>query len=278
MLDIELLIKAILIANIDSLKIQEIELLAVQSNGIREITKIELANGFNLESFYVTEGHLRRHDNLFYHLAFGPESNLAGTGLWERSFKNVFEHPLFEQVISYIYPQMIGEQPWDFDDDNNLSEFCNGIFNFNIPHYKEVMPIRLASYFHQNYFFPIFMLDHLKMICSYFDFETNDRTIGDKLFKYNSFLRNQLNTILTQQRDAIIHDQGYEPFHDRVPLLPFNHYINSNIVYQVHYSNVVHNRQMNGETFAMILATYPIGWERDLITQAGQVLEIYKQM
>lgn len=113
------------------------------------------------------------------------------------------------------------------------------------------------------------------MICSDFGFQTNDRRRGDRLFKYNSFLRNRLNTILTQQRDAIIHDQRDAPFHDRVPLLPFSNYINSNIAYQVHYTNELNNKLMNGVTFGNILAAYTRGWERDLITHARQVLRIY---
>ncbi|MEO9023148.1 MAG: hypothetical protein ABI237_01590 [Ginsengibacter sp.] len=152
MLDINRLIKAILIANIDYPKINEIEVLAVESNRIRELTKERLLNGFDPVIFYAPLDDPAREASLFYQLVYGPESKLAGAGLWESHFQTVF--PQSEQVISYIYPQMIGEPGWDFEDDNNLSRFCNRIFNFTIPNYVEVMPIRLASYFHQDYFFP----------------------------------------------------------------------------------------------------------------------------
>jgi hypothetical protein len=282
MLDINRLIKAILITINNCPMISEIDELFPEANDIRELTKERLLNGFDPVIFYAPLDNARvispeRRDSLFYQLVYGPESKLAGSGLRESHFQTVFSQS--EQVISYIYPQMINRPAWNFEDEVSFSEFCNGIFNkFNIRNYVEVMPIRLASYFHQDYLFPIFKLSHLEMIWSDFGFQTNDGTRGGRLFKYNSFLRNQLNTILTEQMNAILHDQRYAALHDHIRPLPFNNYINSNIAYQVHYSNVVHNRQMNGETFDAILVSYKKKWEKNLITCAGQVLEIYIQM
>ena len=76
--------------------------LAYSANKSRNQLKDKLKNNdFDLSLFYVPEGHPKRRENLFYNFVYGSESKLAGTGLREAQFKDVFEHPEFKNIISF---------------------------------------------------------------------------------------------------------------------------------------------------------------------------------
>lgn len=148
--------------------------LEFEANKLREETKLLLkSKGFDKELFYVNEHHSKRKRNLFYDFAYGFESILASTGIWEEQFKTVFEHPEFKNVINYIYPEMVGLPSWNLQDPDVLFEFCNGIFDFQIPYYSEAIPIRLASYFYPEFFLPIFKLDHLLQVSKILGLQTD---------------------------------------------------------------------------------------------------------
>lgn len=111
--------------------------LAFEANQVRENVKIKLRTGFSNDIFYNPEGHPNRRNNLFYDFTYGYESDIASTGLRELQFKTAFEHNEFKNVIEYIFPEMIGQKPWNLEDRNELLEFCCGIFEFKIPQYNE---------------------------------------------------------------------------------------------------------------------------------------------
>ena len=222
--------------------------LELEANKLREKTKKELMQGYNAEIFYAPEGHHIRNHTLFYDFTYGIESKLAGTGLRESHFRSVFLHPDFEKVINYIYPEMIGLEPWDFQDINILKEFCNGIFDFDIPSYKEAVPIRLATYFYPNVLLPIFKLDHLENICGAFGFEDDAETKGSRLFIYNSFLADKMKT------------------------LPFENIIKCYISSQVRYTVDLLNRLNNNECYETILADSKKRWIKGFIKDGYEIL------
>lgn len=226
----------------------KISSLAFEANILREKVKNKLKIGFSTEIFYAPEGHPNRRNNLFYDFTYGYEVDLAGTGLRELQFKTVFEHKEFRNVIAYIFPEMIGMKPWNLEDKNELLEFCNGIFEFNIPQYSEAIPIRLVSYFYPDYFIPIFKLEHLKKVCEALDIDTNAKTKGDRLFAYNSFIA------------------------DKMKPLPFDNYIKSNIAYHLLYTVELHNRLINGESYENILSDYKEMWKRGFIVDGRKLL------
>lgn len=222
--------------------------LEFEANKLREQTKEELKQGFSHDIFYVHKGHPKRRNTLFYDFEYGYENKLAGTGLRELQFKTVFEHPDFEKVINYIYPEMIGMKPWNFQDKTVLLEFCNGIFNFNIPQYSEAIPIRLASYFYPDLFLPIFKLEHLKKTSVAFGLETNAKTKGDKLYAYNSFLADKMKT------------------------LPLDNYIKMEFSYQILYTVELYNRLNEKEDFDKIVDSYKESWKRNTIKEGMKIL------
>jgi hypothetical protein len=222
--------------------------LEFEANKLREETKRKLKKSFNTEIFYVPEGHHLRKLTLFYDFVYGYESQLAGTGLRESHFQSVFQHPDFEKVINYIFPEMIGMKPWNFQDENILKEFCNGIFDFDIPSYKESMPIRLATYFYPNILLPIFKLDHLKEICDAFGFETDAETNGDKLFIFNSFLT------------------------AKMKILPFENIIKGYVAYQVRFTINLLNRLNNNESYEAVLASTNKVWIKDFYEEGKNIL------
>lgn len=222
--------------------------LEFEANKLREETKRKLKQGFNTEIFYVPEGHQLRKQTLFYDFVYGYESQLAGTGLRESHFLSVFQHPNFEKVINYIYPEMIGMKPWNFQDENILKEFCNGIFDFDIPSYKEAVPIRLATYFYPNILLPIFKLDHLKEICDAFGFVTDAETNGDKLFIFNSFLT------------------------DKMKILPFENIIKGYVSYQVRFTIDLLNRLNNNESYEAILISINKVWIKGFYEEGKNIL------
>jgi hypothetical protein len=222
--------------------------LEFEANKLREETKRKLKQGFNSEIFYVHEGHQLRKQTLFYDFVYGYESQLAGTGLRESHFQSVFLHPDFEKVIHYMYPEMIGMKPWNFQDENVLKEFCNGIFDFDIPSYKEAVPIRLATYFYPNILLPIFKLDHLKEICDAFGFVTNAETNGDKLFIFNSLLA------------------------DKMKILPFENIIKGYVAYQVRFTIDLLTRLNNNESYEEVLASINKVWIKGFYEEGKNIL------
>ncbi len=243
-IDIQDIIETIFNQNKDHSKTLRLEF---EANKLREETKKKLKEGYNSEIFYVSEGHPLRKQTLFYDFIYGYESQLAGTGLRESHFQAAFLHTDFEKVINYIFPEMIGLQPWNFQDEKILKEFCNGIFDFDIPSYKETVPIRLATYFYPNILLPIFKLDHLKEICDAFGFQTDAETNGDKLFSYNFFLYRKMKP------------------------LPFENIIKGHIAYQVKFTVELLNRLKN-ENYESILYSYQKVWIKGFINDGKKIL------
>jgi hypothetical protein len=228
--------------------------IAFEANKIRERTKSKLLSyGFAKEIFYNREGHKKRRENLFYEFVYGNEERLAGTGLRELQFQTVFEHKDFKKVIEYIYPEMIEFKPWNFNDKDEFLEFCSGIFEFDIPQYKEAMPIRLASYFYPEYFLPIFKFEHLHKICNAFGLSTDAESKGERLYVYNSFLA------------------------EKMKPLPYDNYIKSHISYQIMYIVELHNRLSNGEKYNDILKDYKV-WQKGLIESGMNILKKLKML
>lgn len=244
-LDIENMINIIISENKDYSQLLKLEF---EANKLRNATKKNLKEGFDPKIFYVIEGHPSRKHTLFYDFSYGYEYQLAGSGLRESHFQSVFEHPYFEKIINYIFPDMIGMPPWNFHDKNILKEFCKGIFDFDLPSYKEAMPIRLASYFYPDFILPIFKLDHLDRICKAFGFETNSITNGDRLFIYNSFLA------------------------EKMSHLPFKNVIKGNIAYQVYFTAELLDRLNKGESYDSILNSYTKVWIKSFIVEGQKII------
>ena len=220
-----------------------------EANKIRKEFKNKLLNGFNIQLFYVSKTkNKKRNQNLFYEFVYGYESSLAGTGLREAQFKEAFEHPDFPDAISFIYPQMIKQQQWNLDDDKSYLEFCCGLFDFNIPQYNETLPIRLASFLYPEYFFPIFKIDDLEKICLSLGIETNATDKGEKLYAYNSFLRDWFKSV------------------------PYNNYVKSDFAYRFLYAVLLYEGLQNGETYNIILKKYNKAWKRELIENGRNLL------
>jgi hypothetical protein len=234
--------------NIEQDIIEKRQRLSFEANKLREETKNKLRKGFDKRIFYVDENHKLRRNNLFYNFTYGVEGDLAGTGLREEQFRTAFEHPDFEKVIKYIYPEITGMKPWNFNDKAELEEFCNGIFDFKIPNYKETLPIRLASYFYPEQFLPFFKLEHLEKVTKAFGLKTNAETQGDRLYAYNSFLA------------------------DKMKALPYNNYIKSHIAYQIMYVVELYTRLSDGEKYTDIRRDYKEKWKLRLIEKGMDIL------
>jgi hypothetical protein len=234
--------------NIEQEIIEKRQRLSFEANKLREETKNKLKKGFDKQLFYVNEKHQLRRDNLFYIFTYGVESDLAGTGLREEQFKTAFEHPDFEKVIEYMCPEIIGMKPWNFNDKDELQEFCNGIFDFDIPNYKETLPIRLASYFYPDQFLPFFKLEHLEKVTKAFGLNTSAETQGDRLYVYNSFLG------------------------DKMKPLPYNNYIKSHIAYQIMYVFELYMRLRDDEKYKDISKDYKEKWKLRLIENGLNIL------
>jgi hypothetical protein len=234
--------------NIEKEIIEKKQRLSFEANKLREQTKKKLKNGFNKELFYVNEKHQLRRDNLFYNFTYGVEKDLAGTGLREEQFKTAFEHPDFKKVIEYVYPEIVGMKPWNFNDKDELKEFCNGIFDFDIPNYRETLPIRLASYFYPEQFLPFFKLQHLENVTKAFGLNASAETPGDRLYVYNSLLG------------------------DEMKALPYNNYIKSHIAYQIMYVDELYTRLRDGEKYKDIIKDYNKKWKLRLIEKGMNIL------
>lgn len=170
-------------------------------------------NGFKEDCFYAPEGSSNRKTSLFYQFVYGIEEKLAGTGLREAQFKDVFTNKEFEKILFYIYPKYKQDNySWDLTDKTEYLNFCRGLFEFNVKSFREAMPIRLANYFYPDHFLPIFKLSHLKEICSILGYECTSENRAIRLFEYNQFLNNRLKDV------------------------PFNNFIKSNILYKLLYT------------------------------------------
>ncbi len=220
-----------------------------EANIKRERVKEELLKCFDPVLFYSPEGHPQRRDNLFYDFVYGCEYRLAGTGLREEQFRDAFEHQDFEKAINFIYPEMLGLKPWNLNDKEELQEFCNGLFNFVIPHYSVVLPIRLASFFYPDFFLPIFNLDHLKQLCEYLGLETLVETKGDKLYVYNTFVA------------------------DKLKVLPYNNYVKSDVAYLLLYTYELYKRINVGEDYQHILDVCSKKWIKDYFKKGYDILK-----
>lgn len=223
--------------------------LTYRANQKRELLKGRLKKGFDKELFYIPAGHPLRHQNLFYDLSYGTESEIAGTGLWERHFREVFKHPEFPKVVEYLYPEMIGMKPWNLADEDELYEFCCGIFDFKIPQFTETLPIRLASYFYPEYFIPIFKLSDLGSICTCLDLQTKAQSKADRFYAYTIHIRNQMQH------------------------LPYGSNVKFNIAYIVLHTFQLRNRLESGENYDDVIAGCAKDWEKRYFGKARQVLQ-----
>ncbi len=250
LLDIDLLLDEIFNSNEDN---SEKLALSFEANKFREKVKNKLLkNKFKKTIFYVPEGHPKRKDNLFYNFVYGAESNLAGTGLREAQFSSAFMHKDFEKVIAFIFPEIYGIESWNLKDEKTYSEFCNGLFDFNIPQYSETLPIRLASFFYPEHFIPIFKLEHLRKICEPLGIKTDAKTKGDKLYAYNIFLLNKMKAV------------------------PFNNYIKARMAYQICFTVELYNSLQKGEKIEKMFNSYTKIWEKKYIPRAEKILKKLK--
>lgn len=221
-----------------------------EANKLREILKSQLRTSFSTELFYTPANHTKRQNNLFYDFTYGHEVKLAGTGLREKQFKAVFEHPEFKKVIQYIFPEMEGMKAWNLKDDKELLIFCQGIFDFKIPQYSEALPIRLASYFYPDYFLPIFKLDHLKKVSDALNINTDAKTNGERLYAYTLHISEKLKALPNN-----------------------NNYIKSNIAYSILYTSELYHKLQNGATYESIEAEYKKHWKKKYIQNGLRILK-----
>jgi hypothetical protein len=248
-LNIETIINAIFNIPTDYTKAKQ---RTFQANVAREAFKSKLKNGYNKYLFYAEPNHSGRRENLFYDLSYGIEEKIASTGLRELQFKTVFQNDQFKDAVEYIFPEMVGMKPWNFEYDSELKEFCIGIFEYRIPQYSEALPIRLASYFYPEVFLPIFNLQHLKQICEAYDIVTDAKTKGERLYAYTISTRDKMKPLL--------HDNS----------------IKSNIAYNVMFTIEVYNRLKNGETFEHIRSSHKQNWKKEYLDFGLEILKKLK--
>lgn len=245
-IDIDEMISIIADTHIDRTKKEK---LVVEVNKNRKKFIKKILNGFDTTSFYAEENHPKRKESLFYEFVYGIEEKLAGTGLRESQFRDVFTNSQFKEVINFILPQLLELNEWNLGDKSERLNFCSGIFEFDIPQYKEVMPIRLASYFYPNYFLPIFKIDHLEMIANFMGYTIQEElSKGEKVFYYNDFL---------------IH---------RLDVFSYDNFIKSNILYELLYTVTLFRRLEKGESFSEIRKSYTRNWKRSLIDNGRDTL------
>jgi len=218
---------------------------AFLANKDRETIRTKVKNGFNIENFY-KKGSRK---SLAYFILYGDEEKISGTGLFDNQLREVFEHEQFPIVMSYIYPPMIGSKDWNLNEDSIFRKYCSGIFEFDIKQYKEVVPIRLASYFYPENFLPIYKMSSLEKICSILGIETNAKSRGEKLYAFNKFLLEKMKAI------------------------PHNNYVKSHIAYQILYTIEVFEKLSNGESFDEILNYHKEKWIKDYLTKGKNILE-----
>ncbi|NVK08072.1 MAG: hypothetical protein HWD89_03400 [Tenacibaculum sp.] len=228
----------------------------IKVNRKRKAVKKRLKEkGFDLAVFYLPEGHLERNQTLFYEFVYGNESKLAGTGLREHQFKECFTHKEFKNVIEFIYPESIGLTPWNLKDEKELLKFCKGLFSFDIPQYKVSLPIRLASFFYPDTFFPIFNLNHMKTVFQGFDNNTTAKLNWEKFFVY------------TVAFEKLLED-----------ISPASMYAKSIIIYQLHYTILLHNLLSNGVKIDDAIKSFGQKWKQDYGKKAVVYLEKIKAL
>ena len=228
---------------------EKMQLIYQASKNRTEFKKKLLDDGFELSMFYAPEGHHNRRKNLFYEFVYGIECTLAGTGLREAQFSGAFSHPDFRQALSYLYPEMIQIPSWNLNDTNSWRGFCVGLFDFDIPQYKEALPIRLASYFYPDKFLPIFNLDHLKKVCDALGILTDAESKGERLFAYSSFLEEKLKDI------------------------PVPNYIKSDMAYHLLHAIELYEKLELGMEYCEVRDSYKQHWRKDYIEKGRRTLE-----
>ena len=138
-------------------------------------------------------------------------------------------------------------KPYNFKETRNIKDII-GLFDFEIPQYKETLPISLASYFYPEYFIPIFKLNHLQRMCEILGIKTNAKTKGEKLYAYNTRLLNKTRN------------------------LPESNYIKANVLYLVLYTVELYRGLKKGESYQSILTSYPETWKRKYVEQGRELL------
>ena len=229
------------------------------TNKIYEANKLrnELINKIKTDKFHRTlyfapEGHSKRHSNLFHNLSYGVESNLASTGMREAQFESLFTHKDFKKVIDFLIPESIGLEPWNLSDENQLYNFCLGVFDFNIPQYKEALPMRMASYFYPEYFLPVFKLEHLKKVSDVLGINKDPKSNGEKFYEYNLFIKDEMKNI------------------------PFDNYIKSRMFYDIYYSVELYKKMKKEKDFELIKESYNRDWMKRYLDRALLFLEEIK--
>lgn len=216
------------------------------------IDKITI-NGFDQSFFYISQDNkATRKESLFYEFVYGDEEKLAGTGLRESQFKDVFTNENFEKVLFYIYPQFKDvEHKWNFLDNSEYQNFCEGLFEFRIPNFKEALPIRLANFFYPNYFLPIFKLDHLRDICQILGFTTDSTSRGQRLAEYNIFLNEKTKDI------------------------PYNNFVKSTMLYKLLHTIAVKNEIDRNDSIEIhqFIQKHRKEWVRNTMTSGLHLIE-----
>ena len=246
-LDMEKLIDEVFQSRVDHS--EKMQLIYQASKNRTAFKKKLLDDGFEPEMFYASEGHPKRRENLFYDFVYGVECKLAGTGLREAQFYEAFSNSNFRKALNYMYPEMIQLPAWNLDDEISWSSFCKGLFEFDIPQYKEALPIRFASYFYPDKFLPIFKLDHLETVCDALGIVTDAKSRGERLFAYSSFLQDKLKDI------------------------PVNNYIKSNMAYHLLHAIELHEHLRAGMDYNDVLGRYKQQWRKDYIEKGRRTLE-----
>ena len=167
----------------------------IEANNLRKKRIYEIKNQFSNDIFYVPEGHKRRKNCIFYDFQYGVEYRLAGTGLKEYQFRDVFKHKNFKNILTYIYPELFTNMKWDLKNPVEYEDLSRGIFDFQVKEYKETLPIRLVSFFYPEEFLQIFNLNHLENMCELMGLKTIDGNSGEKFYRYSSFLKEEMEAI-----------------------------------------------------------------------------------
>lgn len=196
--------------------------------------------GFDQEYFYAPVGNKNREKSLFYQFVYGNEGKLAGTGLREDQFKDVFTSSKFKELLFHLYPQYKSNNSWNFSSEEDTLNFCKGLFAVKIRSFKETMPVRLANFFYPETFLPVFNLNHLSEMCFVLGFESSSNEPAIKLFEYNRFLN------------------------DRLKNIPYSNYIKSTILYRLLYTMMVKREiDKNGiEGISNFIMNQKRGWIR----------------
>lgn len=211
----------------------------------------ELLGPHSPEAVYAPENHPRRRDCLFYDLQYGPEVQLAATGLVENQYRAVFEHQLFPAILGFLLPTSKGLPPWNLESPSELQAFAEGIFAFDLPQYKEVMPIRLASFFYPRHFLPIFSLKQLGEIAKSLGFPgPAPQEPQEQFLEYNSFLYN------------------------RTASVPVNNYVKSQMLYAYFFTNLLLTGHHNQKSLQDIKDEYRLqrAWIDDYLSSAERRL------